>query len=222
MDVYIVLWSFWICFCHLRLIPKKFPLSGRLSWAPLPDDWTSLSRCSRLCLWAVIRHVYRAVIVRLNLNYHELRSRQAQLSISRPRKNLPRKLPAGRLRKHPDTLRCATGSCWCCWTLCSCKNEQTLSTDSWDLRVYPGWKLPMQEHVIGCREIDVPTANGHHLQGRSRRQVKHQVGDCLQELVEYLGKWIDGLASQVQVTQRMSTSWVGGVGGPVDRADFGG
>lgn len=40
-------------------------------------------------------------------------------------------------------------------------------------------RLPVQEHVIGRREIDVPTADSHHLQGGPGRQVQHQIGNGL-------------------------------------------
>lgn len=43
----------------------------------------------------------------------------------------------------------------------------------------PGVKLPVQKHVIGRCEIDVPTPDGHHLKRRSGRQVKHEIRDGL-------------------------------------------
>lgn len=79
----------------------------------------------------------------------------------------------------------------------------------------------MQKHVIGRGEVDVPTADGHHLQGGPRGQVQHQVGHGLQEPVEHFRQGVDGLAGQVQVTERVPTPGLRGVGGAVHRADFG-
>lgn len=86
----------------------------------------------------------------------------------------------------------------------------------------------MQEHVIGGRETDVPTPDGHHLQGRAGRQVEHQVWDGLQERVEHLRQRADRLAGQVQVTERMPAPGIGRIrggggcgGGPVGRAHLG-
>jgi len=81
--------------------------------------------------------------------------------------------------------------------------------------------LPVQEHVVGRREVDVPTADGHHLEGRAGRQVEHQVGHGLQEPVEHPRQRVDGLAGHVQVAQRVPTPGLGGVAGAVSRADLG-
>lgn len=81
--------------------------------------------------------------------------------------------------------------------------------------------LPVQEHVVGRREVDVPTADGHHLEGRAGRQVQHQVGDGLQERVEHPRQRVDRLAGHVQVAQRVPASGLGGVAGAVSRAHLG-
>lgn len=73
-----------------------------------------------------------------------------------------------------------------------------------------------------CRcEVDVPTADGHHLESRAGRQVQHQIGDSLQKPVEHLRQRIDRLAGHVQIAQRVTASGLGGITGDVRRADFG-
>lgn len=57
----IVSWLFWICFCHLRWIPKTFLSYDLLNSEPLPVDWSLWFLYFPLCLWTLTQRNYHSI-----------------------------------------------------------------------------------------------------------------------------------------------------------------